>query len=448
MRDVISAIEERLPEPTARGLSQAVSEAIRDGLITPGDRLPSIRDVAQQLALSPTTVSSSWRLLAQSGVVRGDGRRGTVVLDRSAGVPSRYRAAMTWQSELPLDLSRGVPDGTLLPSLERVVISPLASAGYVTTSVLPQLHEAALANWPCPAPEVAVVDGAMDALDLIVRTQIGFGDKVAIEHPAYAPLVDLLESVGAQIVPLELDAQGIRPDELTRGLGEHVVALVLQPRGQNPTGVTMTPQRGRELGALLAGSGVLVVEDDFSGAISMHAPISLGQWLDEPVVHIRSYSKSHGPDLRLAVMSGPAEVMAQVQARRHLGQGWTSRLLQGLLATMLADPSTRARVAAARETYAQRRLAVVQALARRGISVRGDDGLNIWVPVRDEATALVRLARDDIGVAPGSTFILTSPYPAHVRVTAGLVPVEEAERVAAAIASAADPRPGRAAFGR
>lgn len=448
-RALISAIEERLSEATVRGLGQAVTAAIRDRMIVPGTRLPPIREVARELALSPTTVSSCWRLLARSGVVRSDGRRGTVVLDRAAPQPTRYRAALDWQTDMRLDLSTGTPDRRLLPSLSGVPLpSTPVPLGYLAPSVVPELRDLVLADWPCAATDIVVVDGAMDALDLLVQTQLGYGDRVAIDHPGFTPLIDLLESVGAEIVTLDMDEEGIRPDELAAALATPLAAVILQPRAQNPTGITMSRSRARTLGHLLAPTSVLVIEDDSAGAVAGSAPISLGPWLPDRLVHIRSYSKSHGPDLRLAVMTGPEEVLAQVEARRHLGQGWTSRLLQRLLAVLLTDPDAIATVDLARRTYAARRTALVEGLARRGVSVGPGDGLNVWVPVEDESVALVRLAREDIGVAPGSAFILRPGYPQHIRVTAGLLPAERADEVAAALAAAAVPGPGRRRLGR
>ena len=135
---MISAIEERLPDSTARGLALAITCAIRDSMITPGTRLPPIRALARELALSPTTVSAGWQLLGRSGVVRADGRRGTVVLDPVTPAPTRYRPAMNWQAGLPLDLSTGIPDGNLLPTLDGVSLpSPLTPYGYLSPSVLP-----------------------------------------------------------------------------------------------------------------------------------------------------------------------------------------------------------------------------------------------------------------------------------------------------------------------
>ena len=113
---MLSAIEERMAEPTARGLAAAVGRAVSEGVILAGEKLPPIRTVATQLGLSPTTVSAAWSLLSRAGTLQTDGRRGTVVTARQAG-PSRYRTALGGGDLFDLDLSRGTPDPALLPDV-------------------------------------------------------------------------------------------------------------------------------------------------------------------------------------------------------------------------------------------------------------------------------------------------------------------------------------------
>jgi DNA-binding transcriptional MocR family regulator len=141
------------------------------------------------------------------------------------------------------------------------------------------------------------------------------------------------------------------------------------------------------------------------------------------VIHVRSFSKSHGPDLRLAAVSGPQAMLAPVRHARALGQGWSSRLLQRVLAALLRDEESSRLVNRARAEYARRRELVVTRLAELGVDVPGTDGLNIWVPVRDEAAAVLRLASQGIAVTPGSPFSVQPPAgpEGHVRVTTGLV---------------------------
>jgi DNA-binding transcriptional MocR family regulator len=440
MTAVLSALEERLDQPTARGLAQAVSLAIRDGVLAPGDHLPPIRTVAAQLALAPTTVSSAWALLSRAGTVATDGRRGTTVLDHRIPTSGRYRQALE-QTGFALDLSTGVPDPELLPGLARalgtVEATPVTSS-YLDDPVLPGLRDALQADWPYAVEELAVVDGAMDAMDLLVRTTLRFGDRVVVEDPCFPPLVDLLDSIGVQLVGVPVDDEGLALDALVEALREPVAAVFIQPRAQNPTGVTMSRRRARAIAKALDGTSTLVVEDDSAAGLSTAPLESLGQWRPDHTAYLRSFSKSHGPDLRLAAMSAPPEVMRSVTARRQLGQGWSSRLLQQVLLSLLTDTAATERVAHASQTYAARRSAVVDALRERGVEVGGVEGINIWVPVHDETAAVVRLASQGVGVAPGTPFRVGSPGAdgGHIRVTVGLAR-DDHEALAEAIASAA-----------
>lgn len=423
MRDLLSALEQRLDDPTARGLAQAVSAAIRDGVVSPGDRLPPIRRVAEQLMLSPTTVNSAWQLLARSGAIRSDGRRGTTVAGPLGG--GRYARALRHEGASRLDLSTGVPDGRLLPPLAAALGSlegASVPSSYLDDPVLPELRAALLAAWPYEPEDLLVVDGAMDALDLLTRTLLRPGDRVLVEDPGFPPLLDLLEERGMVVDGVPLDEEGPVLDELALRLERRPVAVLLQPRAQNPTGISLSHTRASRLAALLAPSACIVVEDDSAGDIASTESVSLGAWLPERVVHIRSFSKSHGPDLRLAALTGPKSLLEPVRHARALGQGWSSRLLQRALAHLLTDGSATDAVAQARSEYARRRGLVVERLGEHGIHVSGCDGLNIWVPVRDEAAAVLRLAREGVAVAPGAPFRVARPAAgAHIRVTTGLV---------------------------
>ena len=167
-------------------------------------------------------------------------------------------------------------------------------------------------------------------------------------------------------------------------------------------------------------------------------------WLPARTVHIRSYSKSHGPDLRLAAVGGAGDVVTAVANRRLLGPGWSSRILQALLLELLQDPATPAVMARAREVYAHRRALVCDVLAAAGVGVSGVDGINLWVRVADERSAAVALAARGIGVAPGEPF-LVRPDDDHLRVTVGLLtgPDDHVREVATHLAHAAGHPPTR-----
>ena len=182
----------------------------------------------------------------------------------------------------------------------------VAPSSYLDDPVLPELRDALRTNWPCMVDDLLVVDGAMDALDLITRTLFRPGDRVLVENPGFPPLLDLLEDRGVDVAPVGVDDSGPVLDDVAAGLPRKPVAIVIQPRGQNPTGVSITPTRARRLASLLAPTSVLVIEDDSAGDIASSRDLSLGEWLPDRVLHIRSFSKSYGPDLRLAAVSGPA----------------------------------------------------------------------------------------------------------------------------------------------
>lgn len=423
MTEVVSALRRYLETPTARGLAIAVSRGIREGVFTPGMKLPPIRVIAAELGVAPATVAASWGLLARSGAIHTDGRRGTTIAD-TAAESSRYRRALEHETVFDQDLSTGVPDSRLLPDLARALQNLTTAptpASYLDDPVLPELVETLRRDWPHEPEEFTIVDGAMDALELTARTLLRFGDRVVVEHPTFPPLLDLLDSIGVQVVGIPLDEHGMHIPSLTKALASPVAAVFLQPRAQNPTGISLTPSRARQIADALSLQSPPVIEDDATGAVASAPAISLGQWLPEQTLHIRSFSKSHGPDLRLAALSGPSTLINQIIHRRQLGQGWSSRLLQTVLLNLLTDPHTIKQVAHARSEYQRRRDLLTKSLSAQGIPVGGNDGINLWIPVHDEAAATVRLASQGIGVTPGSPFQVLSKQDPHIRVTCGLI---------------------------
>ncbi|MFF1529614.1 PLP-dependent aminotransferase family protein [Cellulomonas sp. NPDC058312] len=466
--DVAQHVEDRSP----RGIAAAVSRLVRSGELQPGDRLPTVRRLAADLGVSPATVSGAWQALAAVGLVTSRGRAGTVVLPEPASwLPPRYRdmaaggrvdavpepAAAPPRPASRLDLSTGTPDPELLPPLQRALgriaaRTPAAGTGtYLGAPVIEPLERLLRASWPFTPQRVTVVDGAVDAMSRTLEQLAGFGGRVIVEDPSFPPIFDLCDQLGLERVPVPLDRHGMRPDALEAALRTGAEVVVLQPRAHNPTGVSMTSTRAREIAAVIRrhlaadpAADVHVVEDDHSGEIASSADVSLGSHLPDRVVHVRSYSKSHGPDLRIAAVGGPAAVLDRVIARRMLGPGWTSRLLQHLLADLLVDGEALAAVAQARRIYYARQRALSTALAEHGVVVQPGDGINVWVPVADEATALVRLEAAGIRVARGRPFRAVPPPDAgagHVRVTVGALSggPSEVARVAHALARAATP---------
>lgn len=409
---------------TARRIAAVIGRLITNGTLIVGSRLPTVRELSQALGVSPTTVSAAWRSLADVGAIEAKGRNGTVVRSPTGrGGPRRFRRVTEGPGHFALDLSSGTPDPELLPDLGPVIARvsrQSLTSSYLDHPVLPELEELLRDSWPFAPEYLTVVNGAMDALDRVSQQVLRLGDRVVVEHPSFPPLLDLLEQLGCDVIGVDLDDEGLCVEGLVAALAQSPRALFLQPRAHNPTGVTMSARRAAQLARALGGSSTMIIEDDHTNEISTTPLVSLGSWLPDRTVHLRSFSKSHGPDLRLAGIGGAGDIVSRVANRRLLGPGWSSRILQALLIQLLCDPATPAALATARRTYAHRRAIVAKVLASHGVTVNGVDGINLWMQVDDERSAMVDLAARGIGVAPGEPF-LVRPDDDHVRVTVGLI---------------------------
>jgi DNA-binding transcriptional MocR family regulator len=151
------------------------------------------------------------------------------------------------------------------------------------------------------------------------------------------------------------------------------------------------------------------------------------------VIHIRSYSKTLGPDLRLAVLSSSRVIVEQIQSYRSFSAGWTSRILQAAGAWLLRDPETQETLGRARRIYRQRRDDLTSALRARNVAVDDGAGLCSWVPVSSEPFAMVTLAARGIAVQPGAKFSISPSN--YIRVATGNLS-ERCEEVADGIALA------------
>ncbi|NNH69388.1 aminotransferase class I/II-fold pyridoxal phosphate-dependent enzyme [Nocardia uniformis] len=442
-----------LLDRTAAGIAAEVGRRIRCGTLPPGERLPTVRDLARELKVSPATVNQAWRALASAGAIVSRGRAGTFV---ATTVPAPHPAGRYQRlhsqsdSAFRIDLSRGTPDPALLPDLTSALrvlggddaIDDL-SATYLGEAMLPELEATVRTTWPLRAERFTVLDGALDAVDRLLAAHVRLGDAVAVENPCFPPFLDLLSRMGARPIPIGMDDHGPLPGELADALARYSpTALLLQPRAQNPTGASLSARRVRELTDVLADHPLLIIEDDHSDGIA-HSPLrSLGGRLPGRTVHIRSYSKSHGADLRLAIAGGPAAYLDPVVERRMLGPGWSSRLLQRVLLQMLTDDTARTTVATARTTYRTRADTLRRALARHGLHIARGDGINLWLPVSDENAAMIALAASGIKAAPGGPFEVTEhPRTDHLRLTTAALRDGDIAEVAAHLASAATASP-------
>lgn len=428
----------RIRGKSAAAIAASVERGIEQGALRPGDPLPAVRSLARQLQVSPTTVNSAL------GELRS---RGLIVTRPRSGARVGWRPPVTgpWLGAAPppgvRDLAGGNPDPQLLPPLKPFLrrLDPPRQL-YGGEPVLPALGELAAAELSeagIAAAGLAVVSGALDGIERALQARLRPGDLVAVEDPGFAGLFDLLRALGLALRPVPIDAEGMLPESLGEALAEGAAAVVINPRGQNPTGASLSPRRARQLRAVLGRHpAAMLVEDDHLGPIAGAPRLSLTagrrRW-----AAARSVAKSLGPDLRLAVLAGDEQTLARVRGRQSVGPQWVSHLLQGLAAAMWADAGVAEALRRAEETYAERREALLAALAQRGIEARGAAGINVWVPVPEETAVVQALLEQGWAVAAGGPFRLRSER--AVRITTASLRESEAGRLAAALEAALRP---------
>ena len=436
---------------SASAIAAEVEDGVREGLLRPEDPLPPIREAAAAVGIAPGTVASAYRVLGERGITVAQGRRGTRIAPRPPVVTTAGPSAVGAGADLRrrdrrppgdgvLDLASGNPDPVLLPDLSPFLGGISPRQGYDEPPVLPALGERAEARFRAdgvPDGPIAVVHSTMDGVERALRAHLRPSDTVAVEDPCWPRAIDLLRGMGLRLLPMPVDSRGPTVDGLDRALRAGADAVLITTRVQNPTGAVVTAGRRSDLAEVLgAHQDVLCIEDDHTAELSGSPLCSLGG-LTARWALIRSSAKAFGPDLRVSVMTGDPTTISRVQGGLELGSGWVSSMLQQVLVACWNDDMASV-TAQATEIYARRRAAVQEAFAARGLMAMGRSGLNVWVPVRDEAAAVARAGERGIRISGGARFRLSSP-PA-VRVTTAAIPAGAVELVADAVASAASER--------
>jgi DNA-binding transcriptional MocR family regulator len=422
----------------AESIAANVEEAISAGTLAPGEALPPIRELAAQLGVNANTAAAAYRLLRDRGAVETAGRRGTRV---------RHRPATTPRSLLGLDVPAGVRDlstGNPDPALLPIATAPQASPAvrrpmlYGEPAMLPELVDyirAALTADGVPADHLAVTSGALDGIERALSAHLRRGDRVAVEDPGWANMLDLLAALGLSAEPVRVDDDGPLVSDMARALDRGVRALVVTNRAQNPTGAALSADRADALRSMLADrtDDVLLVEDDHCAGIS-GAPLHTLAGSTSHWAFVRSASKAYGPDLRVAVLAGDRRTVERVHGRLRLGPGWVSHLLQGLAVGLWSDDAATRLISKAEEQYTRTRTRLRTALAEREVTAYGRSGLNVWVPVPDETVAITRLLNAGWAAAPGTRFrIRTGP---GMRITIADLAADEIDPVADAVVEA------------
>ncbi|WP_274917369.1 aminotransferase class I/II-fold pyridoxal phosphate-dependent enzyme [Streptomyces sp. WZ-12] len=430
--------EYRIEGRRASEIAASVERAVGAGELQPGEVLPPLRELAVYLEVNPNTVAAAYRTLRDRGVIETAGRRGSRVRPRPAST-SREAVRVVAPPGVR-NVADGNPDPALLPSLGEAFAEAAARNAHrpvlygmpAVDDDFEALARAAFLRAGLPEGPIAVASGSLDAIERVLAAHLRPGDAVAVEDPGWGSLLDLIPALSLRPVPVGVDDDGPMPDRLAAALKQGVRAVVVTDRAQNPTGAAISAPRAAELRTLLAGHpGVLLIEDDHGHGI-VDLPLHRLSGVTDHWVLVRSTAKAYGPDLRLAALTGDTVTVDRVRGRQRLGPGWVSHLLQRavvhLWRTSAIDPTA---VAAA---YGERRDALIQALEQRGVRAHGRSGMNVWVPVPDETSAVARLLHSGWAVAPGARFRMQSPP--GIRITVSGLTADDTVPLADAVAEA------------
>lgn len=438
----VELIASHTQEASASGIAAAVAQLIRSGEASTGTQLPKVRDLARALHVSSATVSAAWKTLRSRGYVEGAGRQGAWISSAAPNVgPRRFDHISSYWPEGTADLTYATPDRSLLPALPRALESAAAEEpalhSYSRQAITPALKRAAASVWPFPARHWLAVSGGYEGLLLLLQGLTSPGVRVALADPASPRTLDILDRCGALPVPVATDANGPLPESADDVLAAGAQIFIYEPRCSALLGASMTYARRQELAEVLSRHDTIIIEDDGTGDISQQQLLSMGELLPDKTVLIRSFSKSHGPDLRIGVIGscipGPVELARDTL---HYGAGWVSRILQNALAFLLADEQSKDAVAGARAEYEDRRSALAAALAEHDVTPLSHDGLVMAIPVRDDAGAQLVLAAHGYAVTSSELTRIKRQQP-FVRITVGRLRVDQMPDAAKAIAVAA-----------
>ncbi|WP_405012514.1 PLP-dependent aminotransferase family protein [Kitasatospora sp. NBC_01539] len=401
------------PGSRQAALTRALREAVSDGRLAPGTRLPPYRSLAADLGIARNTVASAYAELVAEGRLTARQGSGTRVADRAAPPkPVRVPVKAPARRPGPLhDLRQGQPDAASFPRTDWLAAARRAVGSAPNDAFGPgdpqgriELRQALAAYLArvrgvrTTPDRIVVCSGFAHALRLLFGGTGGSGRGVlrgplAVEAYGLGFHRDLLAQAGVTGVPLTVDERGARTEELADH--QAVRAALLTPAHQFPTGGPLHSDRRAAAVDWARTRGGLLLEDDYDGEFRYdREPVGAVQGLDaERVVHLGSVSKSLSPALRLGWMVLPEHLVDPVLAVKGEREAWAGTLDQLTLAELVTSGRYDRHVRRMRQRYRHRRDRLVAALAEHAPHIRVTGiaaGLHavLRLPAGTEAAAL------------------------------------------------------------
>ena len=421
-------------EPKYQALLAALRQDIEAGVLPPGTRLPTQRELANRLGIAIGTVSRAYAVAEQRGLLSGEVGRGTFVRQRESGP----QEGSNDEGDDPalLDLSKGrlvrdPGDPTLArtleslsrqPGLDRLVDFYQPAAGMAR-------HRTAGAEWLGRAGlevdpgRVAITSGAQHGAATVLAAIARPGDLVLTEEVTYAGIKALASLLHLQLRGLPLDEHGLRPDgfeEACRSLAPR--ALFCTPTLQNPTGRTMPLHRRQEIAAIAEAHDVAILEDDVNGFLPSDPLPPIAQLSPSHTYYINGTSKSLAPGLRVGYVVAPAHRVDRIAATIRASTWLTAPLLAELVTAWIESGEADKMVEWKRSEIAARHALALEIL---GPWLPGGVPLSfhLWIPLPEpwRTEAFVAQARaQSVLVTPAEEFMVGREHAPHaVRVCLG-----------------------------
>src|SRR5215472_12672062 len=372
--------------PLYRQVYEHIRAAITTGQLRPGDRLPSTRSLAERFGTARGTMDAAYAILAGEGYLVGRGPAGTVVsadLDSRAipAAPSTPRVAPPAPRtavHAPRPFQMGLP---ALDAFPRKVWSRLVArqarglapadmaypdpAGYAPLREAIAGYLATSRGVRCTAEQILITNGYQDALNLVAVALLQRGDKVWLEDPNYPPTGEALRAAGATLVPIRVDADGMRvSDGLARARGASLA--VVTPSHQSPLGVALSLPRRLALLSWARAAGSWIIEDDYDSEfryVGRPLPALKSLDRDDRVLYAGTFSKVLYPSLRLGYLVVPESLVATFARSNRLRNLGHPTLEQRVIADFMAAGYFARHLKRMRALYAARRRALADGLS-------------------------------------------------------------------------------------
>jgi DNA-binding transcriptional MocR family regulator len=457
-------------EPLYRQLAGSLLQRIRSGALPARTRLPTVRQLAQQLGVTRLTVHSAYAELQSGGWIEATVGRGTFVAARIEQLitppeaqlgrevsPAGLLADMLHMTQLPglLALARADPAHEFFPlrNWQRASELALTAGGpmlmsYTTphgdlalrSAISEVVRERGVSAGP---DEILISAGVTQGMALATALLARPGDSVLVEQPTYLGLLNILAARGLRAVGLPTDGEGLIVAAVEQALlAERPAFLYTIPTFQNPGGVCMSPARRAALLDLAERHELMIVEDDIYGRLTYEGPAAPALKADDRggrVIYLSSFAKSLMPGLRIGYIVAAPALIRKLVLLRQASDLCSPPLTQRALAVFIEQGWWHAHIKRMLPRYRERRDALLRAMERFfpvNVSwTRPGGGFTCWVtlPAGISVTELYLSAiRRGVAFVPGEVFCAGPSRQPHLRLCFS---AESPERLTDAVAT-------------